>query len=187
MASGEDLDDGKDDNNGEPVLTTMKQYGTLTAPRKVVTPDMLKFMQELRKVDSQFQTGVLEVFAIGDVAAFSLKMVALMEVCEDFREGSLTSKTIQLRLSVLVFDDAGQECTYAKDIESLLGVLAVGLPRTFLKTSLKNVEAFCRATYLGLANIGSLFQYFKWQKSEARIQKIVFLYVYVDDLVQLRC
>ncbi|KAG5535108.1 hypothetical protein RHGRI_023029 [Rhododendron griersonianum] len=35
--------------------------------------DMLKFMQELLKVDGQFQTGVLEIFAIGDVAAFPLK------------------------------------------------------------------------------------------------------------------
>ncbi|KAI8524746.1 hypothetical protein RHMOL_Rhmol13G0173100 [Rhododendron molle] len=64
MAFGEDLDDGKDDNNDEPV----------------VTPDMLKFMQELRKVDGQFQTGVLEIFAIGDVAAFSLKAVDFITV-----------------------------------------------------------------------------------------------------------
>ncbi|KAI8527711.1 hypothetical protein RHMOL_Rhmol12G0096300 [Rhododendron molle] len=41
-------------------------------------------------VDGRFQTVVLESFAIGDLAAFPLK----------------------LRLSVLVFDDAGRERTY---------------------------------------------------------------------------
>ncbi|KAF7154220.1 hypothetical protein RHSIM_Rhsim01G0156900 [Rhododendron simsii] len=153
MASGEDLDDGEDDNNGEPVLTTMKQcsYSRYVEVHAGTSEGLC------RGTAGPTRDAAAIGRLIGPDSPVAFEAKSGEAISDDNYSMGNFSIDSGLRLSVLVFDDAGQECTYAKDIESLLGVLAIGLPRTFLKTSLKYVEAFCRATYLGLANIGSLF------------------------------